>query len=142
MIAMPASPLKAGEALAREPIVLISAAGERKIDVEIADTDATRARGLMFRRALEADRGMLFLYEGEQPISMWMRNTYIPLDMVFIRSDGRIQNIARNTEPFSESIISSSGPVSAVLEIAAGEAKRYGLKAGDQVRHSHFGNAP
>jgi len=142
LFVMPAAPLEAGEALVRESIVLVSGAGEQRLDVEIANSDATRARGLMFRRSLGPDQGMLFLYDGEQPISMWMRNTYISLDMIFIRADGRIQSIARNTEPFSESVIRSGGPVSAVLEIAAGEAKRYGLKVGDEVRHSRFGNTP
>jgi len=139
---MPAAPLEAGEALVRESIVLVSETGEQRLDVEIANSDATRARGLMFRRSLGPGQGMLFLYDGEQPISMWMRNTYISLDMIFIRADGRIQSIARNTEPFSENVIRSGGVVSAVLEIAAGEAKRYGLKVGDEVRHSRFDNAP
>ena len=132
---------RAGEGLAVEPIEVVSATGTYKLSVEIADTDATRARGLMFRRSLAPDRGMLFVYDGADILSMWMRNTYISLDMVFLKADGRIQNIVRNTEPFSEDVISSTGPVSAVLEIAAGGAERYGLKPGDEVRHSHFGNA-
>ena len=130
----------AGDELALEEIQLVTASGTHDLRAEIADTDANRARGLMFRRKLAPDHGMLFLYSEEQVLSMWMRNTYISLDMVFIRADGRVQNIARDTEPFSEDIISSTGPVSAVLEIAAGEADRYGLKTGDEVRHGHFGN--
>jgi len=140
--AVPLSAPRAADALAVEPLSLEGKSGEHKLQVEIADTDAARRSGLMFRKSLASDRGMLFLYEGEQPLSMWMRNTYIPLDMVFIRADGRIRKIVRNTEPFSEEIISSDGPVSAVLEIAAGEADRMGLEEGDEVRHRRFGNGP
>ena len=138
--ALPLRDSRAGEGLAVEPIVLLSGSGEHSLQVEIADTDATRARGLMFRRALAPDRGMLFLYETQQPLSMWMRNTYISLDMVFIRADGTIDSIARDTEPFSEAVITSGGSVIAVLEIAAGQAKRLELKPGDEVRHAHFSN--
>ena len=84
---------------------------------------------------------MLFLNAAPREQTMWMRNTYIPLDMVFIRADGTVHRIAAMTEPHSEEIISSNGPVSAVLEIAGGAAQRLGLKPGDKVRHRHFGTA-
>ena len=101
-------------------------------------TDADRAQGLMFRRFLPPDRGMLFDFEAEQPVMMWMKNTILPLDMVFIGADGRIVNIAESTEPMSERTIPSEGPVIAVLELNAGAAARAGLKTGDAVRHPMF----
>jgi uncharacterized membrane protein (UPF0127 family) len=103
------------------------------LDVEVADTDPKREQGLMFRRVLAANHGMIFLFEGEQEITMWMKNTYISLDMVFISADWRISHIARNAEPQSTEIISSVQPASRVLEIAGGEADRLGLKPGDLV---------
>ena len=85
----------------------------------------------MFRRELPALRGMLFPYDGDQEITMWMKNTFIPLDMVFIRADGAIHRIEEMTEPFSERIIASGGDVTGVLEIAGGEARRLGIARGD-----------
>ncbi len=111
------------------------------LDVEIADTPARQALGLMYRTELPERGGMLFLNAAPREQTMWMRNTYIPLDMVFIRADGTVHRIAAMTEPHSEEVISSNGPVSAVLEIAGGAAQRLGLKAGDKVRHRHFGTA-
>ncbi len=92
----------------------------------------------MFRHSLGPREGMLFLHPEPRYISMWMRNTYIPLDMIFIRADGRIHRIEARTEPLSERIIQSGDRVTAVLEIAGGLSQRLGLKAGDLVRHSHF----
>jgi uncharacterized protein len=86
--------------------------------------------------------GMLFPSPAPREVSMWMRNTYIPLDMVFIRADGVIHRIEPMTEPLSENIVASNGPVLAVLELAGGAASRLGLKAGDVVRYRLFGNAP
>ncbi len=111
-------------------------------NVEIAATDRERAVGLMFRTKLADTEGMLFPYGDEQIITMWMRNTYIPLDMVFIRADGVIHRIEAQTTPLSEAIISSGAPVSAVLEIAGGAAKRLGIKPGDRVRHPAFAAVP
>jgi uncharacterized membrane protein (UPF0127 family) len=122
----------------RETLVLVTAAGEKTIDVEIADTMEEKALGLMFRTALPDHQGMLFPYAPPQEITMWMRNTYIPLDMVFIRADGRILRIEARTEPLSERVIASVGTAAGVLELAGGAAERLGLKAGDLVRHSHF----
>ncbi len=112
--------------------------GVRVFSVELASTDEERARGLMFRRSLPEGHGMLFDFKREANVSMWMRNTYISLDMIFIRSDGRIRRIAERTEPLSERIISSGGPVRAVLEVAAGTAAKLGLAPGDRIGHPIF----
>jgi uncharacterized membrane protein (UPF0127 family) len=109
--------------------------------VEIADTPALRERGLMFRHRLAKDRGMLFLYGRVQPVAMWMKNTYIPLDMVFVRADGSIAEVVEGTVPHSLDTIQSREPVLAVLEVAAGGARRLGLRPGAVIRHSFFGNA-
>ncbi|MGO9486564.1 MAG: DUF192 domain-containing protein [Rhodomicrobium sp.] len=103
------------------------------LDVEVADTDPKREHGLMFRRTLPENGGMIFLFESEQPVSMWMQNTYIPLDMVFIGDDWRIKHIARDTEPLSTDIIPSVRPASRVLEIGGGVAAKLGLAPGDTV---------
>ena len=103
------------------------------LNVEVADTEAKREQGLMFRRSISDDHGMIFLFDGEHEITMWMKNTYIPLDMVFIGNDWRVRHIAYNAEPFSTDIISSVRPASRVLEIGAGQAKKLGLAIGDHV---------
>jgi len=117
----------------------IESSGQRhKFTIELADTDERRTLGLMYRTSLAADAGMLFDFKIDQPVAMWMRNTRLPLDMLFITRDGRIANIAQRTVPFSETSIYSSGPVRAVLELNGGTAERLGLKAGDRVIHSMF----
>ena len=103
------------------------------LNVEVADTETKREQGLMFRRSLSDDHGMIFLFDSEQEITMWMRNTYIPLDMVFIGNDWRIRHIAFDAEPFSTDVISSMRPASRVLEIGAGQARKLGLSVGDSV---------
>lgn len=95
-------------------------------------------RGLMRRRSMPQDYGMLFDFKVEEPVSMWMKNTYIPLDMIFVSRSGRVVSIARDAEPLSERIISSGGPVYAVVELNAGAAMRIGLKLGDAVHHGIF----
>lgn len=112
--------------------------GVRVFAVETAVTDEERAQGLMFRKELPDGRGMLFDFKREQPVSMWMKNTLIPLDMLFITGDGRIARIAENTEVRSERIISSGVPVLAVLEVIAGTARKYGIAPGDRVNHPIF----
>jgi hypothetical protein len=107
-------------------------------EVEIAVTDEQRTRGLMYRRELPEGRGMLFDFAGEGMVGMWMKNTYIPLDMIFIRADGRIAHIAENTVPHSEKTISSRAPVKAVLEVIAGTARKLDLRPGDRVAHRLF----
>jgi len=103
------------------------------LDVEVAGSEKQREHGLMFRRSLPENGGMIFLFEDEREISMWMKNTYIPLDMVFIGDDWRIKHIARDTEPLSTDIISSVHPASRVLEIGGGQAEKLGLAPGDAV---------
>jgi uncharacterized membrane protein (UPF0127 family) len=107
-------------------------------DIWVADTPQRMSQGLMFVRSLPAQRGMLFVHESPKPVSMWMKNTYIPLDMVFIDSKGRIQQIVAQTTPHSLDIIRSKDPALAVLEIGGGEAQRLGLKPGQHVDHPAF----
>ncbi len=129
------------QARVTEKLDLVTEKGVVTLDVEIADTPARQAMGLMYRTELPERGGMLFLNAVPREQTMWMRNTYIPLDMVFIRADGTVHRIAAMTEPHSEEIIASNGLVGAVLEIAGGAAQRLGLKPGDKVRHRHFGTA-
>lgn len=124
-----------------ETLEIVTAGGVVAFDVEIADTPARQALGLMYRTELPERKGMLFPHAAPRELTMWMRNTYIPLDMVFIRADGTVHRIAEMTEPHSEEIITSKGAVTAVLEIAGGTARKLGLKPGDKVRHRHFGTA-
>ena len=142
VIAMPASSTHVhAEPMAVETLWLETVSGKHKIDVEVARTAPEKSRGLMFRTSLSPGKGMLFTYEEAADHAMWMRNTYIPLDMVFINADGRVHRIEANTEPFSERVISAGGLVTGVLEIAGGEAARLGLKPGDLVRHGWFQTA-
>jgi hypothetical protein len=123
----------------QDKLTLVTARGEQVIDIEVAESAQEKALGLMFRTALADGKGMLFPYDGgPQEVTMWMKNTLIPLDMVFIRADGTVHRIEVRTEPLSERIIASQGAVTAVLELAGGAAERMGLKAGDKVRHAHF----
>lgn len=128
--------------LSREKLELVTASGTHMLDVEIARTPEEQALGLMFRTELPENQGMLFPHETPRELTMWMRNTYISLDMVFIKEDGTVHRIEARTEPFSERIIASEGEVSAVLEIAGGAAARLGLEPGDKVRHRLFGTDP
>ena len=132
----------AQESTKREPLVIITSTGEHKFEVEIAASRTEQARGLMFRRSLASEHGMLFVYPKTQYVSMWMRNTYISLDMIFIRADGRVHRIERATQPLSDRIIESGERIKAVLELVAGAAGKIKLKTGDQVRHSRFNNPP
>jgi len=126
----------------REPLDVRTSAGELRFEVWLADSPPRRSQGLMFIDRLAPRTGMLFLYDQPQTVSMWMKNTLIPLDMLFIAGDGRVTRIARNTTPQSLATISSMGTVTAVLEIAGGESKRLGIEVGDTVLHSSFGTAP
>ena len=125
-------------AQALQPLTVVTASGRHPFMVELADNDAARAQGLMYRRSLAPDRGMLFDFKRVEPVSMWMQNTYVSLDMLFIRPDGTIARIATNTEPLSTRAIPSGEPVLAVLEVAAGTAARLGIKPGDTVEHAIF----
>lgn len=121
-----------------QPLTIVSGGERHAFEVEIADTPQARAQGLMFRRSMPLDRGMLFDFGRVDMVSMWMRNTYIPLDMLFIRPDGVIARIARDTEPLSERSITSGEPVLAVLELNAGVTARLGVAPGDRVEHPLF----
>ncbi|HEY6703554.1 MAG TPA: DUF192 domain-containing protein [Xanthobacteraceae bacterium] len=120
------------------PLEIASKKGVHVFAVELASTPEEQAKGLMFRRELPEGQGMLFDFHREQPTSFWMKNTYIPLDMIFIRGDGRILRIAENTVPLSEALVSSGGPVRAVLEVNAGTARKLGIAPGDRVAHRIF----
>ena len=123
-------------------LVLKTETGDHSFDIEVMTTDPERARGLMYRRSLPKNGGMLFLYDRPQSAVMWMKNTLIPLDMVFIAPDGTVHRIERNTEPFSTGLISSEGAIVGVLELNAGEAQRIGLKRGDRVVYPGLGQQP
>ncbi len=112
---------------------IASKTGVHVFSVELAVTDEERARGLMYRRSVPESYGMLFDFKRDQEVTMWMRNTYVSLDMIFIQSDGRIRRIAENTETESDKIIPSGGQVRAVLEVAAGTARKLGIAPGDRV---------
>jgi hypothetical protein len=122
----------------KQALTFVTSGGEHRISVEVADTEPERNTGLMFRQSLGEDEGMIFLYPGEQPISMWMKNTYISLDMIFVKANGVISRIETDTEPFSEKVIQSGGDVLAVVEMKAGSARRLGLKPGDKVLYPAF----
>jgi uncharacterized membrane protein (UPF0127 family) len=125
-------------ATANDTLEITSKSGVHVFTVEMAASDADRSRGLMFRKSLPAGHGMLFDFKQDQVVGMWMRNTYVSLDMIFIRADGTIARIAQNTEPLSERVISSGVAVRAVFEVVAGTARRLGLAAGDRVAHPMF----
>ena len=120
-------------------IEIISKTGVHSFVVELAANDLERSRGLMFRKQLPDGRGMLFDFEHDQPVAFWMHNTYISLDMIFITGDGHVLRIAESTEPLSDRLIPSGGPVRAVLEVIAGTARKDGLAPGDRVTGSIFG---
>jgi len=109
-----------------------------KIDVWVADNDVRRARGLMFVEQLADDAGMLFIYPEPQPVGIWMKNTPLSLDILFVRADGRVHRIAENAKPFSTDTIPSNGIVLAVIELKAGSAARLKIRPGAQVIHPAF----
>jgi len=121
-----------------ETLEIATRTGVHTFQVEMALTDEEKSRGLMFRRELPEGRGMLFDFQRDQDVSFWMKNTYIPLDMIFIRGDGRIHRIAESTEPLSERMVPSGGPVRAVLEVIAGTARKLRIAPGDRVAHPIF----
>src|ERR1700709_611336 len=126
------------EAASIQPLEIVTQSGVQVFSVEMATTDQEKETGLMYRKELPDGKGMLFDFSPEQQVSMWMKNTYISLDMIFIRADGRILRIAENTEPESTRIISSGGLAKGVLEVIAGTAKKYGIQPGDRVAHPLF----
>jgi hypothetical protein len=126
------------KAAALEPLEIVTATGAHKFQVEVARTMKDREHGLMNRRSMPRDQGMLFDFHVEQPVSMWMKNTYIPLDMVFVAKDGHVTAVAQDAVPMSEAIISSGPPAYAVIEFNAGVARDISLVVGDLVRHPAF----
>lgn len=126
------------QAASVQPLEIATKSGVQVFSVEMATTEEEKTTGLMYRKELADGKGMLFDFSPEQQISMWMKNTYISLDMIFIRADGRILRIAENTEPLSTKIISSGGLAKGVLEVIAGTAQKYGIRPGDRVAHPLF----
>ncbi|XBQ15708.1 MAG: DUF192 domain-containing protein [Oceanicaulis sp.] len=124
-----------------DPLVIETGEGETvTLTVELAETPEARQRGMMWREELAADAGMLFDFQVEQPVSIWMANTPLPLDLIYIRADGTIAKVAVGAVPFSRRSISSDVPVLAVLEINGGRSVELGIDPGDVVRHRWFGN--
>lgn len=119
-------------------VTLSNESGTHLFDAWLADSPGHRSQGLMWVRTLPPDSGMLFVYSESQYVSMWMKNTYLPLDMVFVNDSGQIANIVENAQPLTVDIISSAGRVIAVLELPAGTAKRLGLRAGNRVQSPAF----
>jgi len=133
---------QAQSTLPQSDLVIQTSQGPKRLRVELADTDDSRSRGMMFRTKMAPDAGMLFDFKSEQMASFWMRNTLIPLDMLFIKADGTILNIHQRAIPRDETGINSTGPVRAVLEVNGGTVSRLGIKAGDRVDHAIFGRKP
>jgi uncharacterized protein len=128
-------PVRGGPA---DSLTIETSTGAHAFQIEVADNDATREHGLMDRRYMPSDHGMLFEFEHNAPVAFWMKNTYIPLDMIFISPSGVVTHIATNAEPLSERVIPSGGPSIAVLELNGGAAASIALKIGDKVRHPFF----
>lgn len=122
-------------------LVVHTATGDHAFAVEVVDTPDSRAKGLMFRQSLADDAGMLFDFKENRPVSFWMRNTFIPLDMIFIRPDGTVANVHVNAIPHDPTGIPSDGPVQFVLEIAGGRSVEIGLKPGDRIEHPRIAAA-
>lgn len=130
--------VSAQETMRVETVTVTTAKGAFQFKTEIADTTPTRERGLMFRKTMPQDSAMLFIWDRPMVAAMWMQNTYVSLDMLFIAGDGTVRHVAENTKPLSRDIVSAGVEVAAVLELVAGTARRIGLKAGDKVAHSIF----
>ncbi len=122
-------------------LVIETSAGSKHFDVELAVTPAQEEQGLMYREHLDPDSGMLFVFSDTEPRAFWMKNTLIPLDMLFIAADGHIVDIHERAVPLSEDIIPSRTPARAVLELNGGTASRLSIRVGDLVRYRSFGNA-
>ena len=131
---------RSGPALAEglQKLEIATATGVHRFDVEIASDDASRALGLMNRRYMARDHGMLFEFDRDEPETFWMKNTYIPLDLIFISPAGIVTNVVADAEPLSERVIPSGPSCAAVLEINGGVAASIGVKVGDRVRHAFF----
>lgn len=127
--------------LPMETVTVDGDSGPVTLQVEIAADDASRERGLMYRKTMEPDHGMLFDFKRTESVAFWMKNTVLPLDMIFILPDGVISSVAADTTPYSMDAIPSAEPVRAVLELNAGRAAALGIAPGDTVHAAAFGNA-
>ncbi len=139
VLALPilAAPRAARAEAELQRLEFVTSSGPHLFQVELADTPVERAKGLMFRRSMPQDHGMLFDFHAEVPVMMWMKNTYIPLDMIFVSRDGVVTKVAANAVPMSEETI-PGGTAYAVIELNAGAAGKIDLKPGDVVRHPAF----
>jgi len=139
MVALAGAPSQGQPAKLRvAPLAVVTAKGVFHFQVEVAGTDEARERGLMFRKSLGPDQGMLFNFRTPQSVAFWMKNTLIPLDIVFVGKDGHIVSIARQATPLSESPIPSGGDVLGVVEIKGGRAAEIGAQPGDVVENEIF----
>ena len=138
LLVLLAYPVGAQVAFETSTLTIESASGPISFEVELAVSPEQRRQGLMFREDLNSDQGMLFDFGRTAPVTMWMRNTLISLDMLFIDADGRIARIVADTEPLSDAVIGSGGPVRAVLELSAGTSAEQGIAVGDHVVHPIF----
>ena len=139
VLVAPPALAQAPQVLPTSPLLIHTAKGPQKFTVELASTEEQKAKGLMFRKSMPADVGMLFDYGvATSNVAFWMQNTFIPLDMLFIRDDGRILNIHERAIPHDQSSIFAGGPVRAVLELNGGTVARLGIKPGDRVEHAIF----
>jgi len=133
LVAVPALAQQMPPAFKTGAITIATAGGPQHFTVERATNDEQREYGLMYRRKLAADAGMVFVYPDERDVAMWMKNTFIPLDMLFVKADGTILSIRERAVPLSEETIPSKGPVSVVIELNGGTVSRLGIKPGDKV---------
>lgn len=124
------------------PLKIVTPVTTYNFQVEVRDTPQGREVGLMHRRSMPENHGMLFDFEREAPVAMWMRNTLIPLDMLFIRADGTVARVAQRTEPMSTRIIPSGEPIRYVLELNGGVTEKLGIGLGDRVRHPSLDDVP
>lgn len=139
LAALVATAAGAAETFRKSDLVIQTAAGGRfRFDVEVAETPRQREQGLMHRARMADEEGMLFLYPSEQSVSMWMKNTLISLDMLFVNPDGLIRNIQERAVPGSLATLSSTGPVLGVIELNGGLTRRLGIRPGDRVVHEAF----
>jgi uncharacterized protein len=126
----------------RESLTIVSNDTPIVFSIEVADSQAELSRGMMYRESVAPNEGMLFEFGDEEIVSIWMKNTSIPLDVIFVRADGRILKIEHSAKPYSLRSMTSEAPVTAVFEVAGGQANALGLRPGDILQHSYFKTAP
>ncbi len=126
----------------RESLTVVSNDTPHVFNIEVADTQQELGRGMMYRKAVPPNEGMLFEFGEERIVSIWMKNTSVFLDVIFVRADGRILKIEHSAKPFSLRSMSSEAPVTAVFEIAGGQANALGIRPGDVLQHSYFSTTP